>query len=590
MEIFFLKTYDIRERNRGLMTVSGIDTRISHIPSTRIFWVLWIVVTVWLLACAFLVNGEYGDGYVTIANSRYLFSDNPTYHLQRGPLAAIMLWPVEVLVELFGVGPFEVTPYHLYSAVLHSIYLLGCWWALRSTGASPLARIIAFATAVTTVVFYSFSPYLSHDILPGLLFLLMIFLANRWLSEKSRMDAVLLVIVGAAVVLIKQTYALFWVVIVIYGVMAMLLRWDDGRVDWRKLLQLLGLAVLSASVTWIGYAWFAAEQWAHIPWYSRPWVLAVVVSEIFSESADLNFPADLYLRNLHNFGVMAMLLVIPGVIVALRGKNARLRMIAMCWMMSAIVIQFTTFKEVRYLLFLAPLTAVLIVPAIEWAIKRRTLLIAMVLIVGVDQVRGLSAAAKQLTATATIDPVRFFESAGTEGRIVASEIISFVYDARSPLTRDSYHGIYHIGAQLIFQLQKAEFEVYELFDTADLGMANLQSGDRVYAASGEVRRIAPYSEDNSPSMLPEYIAIAGRAATFKLRRQSHGYVVDGHENSYVMLVPDSKRGKHTPLFSNSTFDVDQLEKVYGSLQDKNTLEVTGVIIDAMCRADSCLYR
>jgi hypothetical protein len=110
---------------------------VIHVPSARIFWVLWIVVTAWLLACAFLVNGEYGDGYMTIANSRYFFGDNPSYYLHRGPLAAIMLWPVEALVELLDVGPFEVTPYHLYSAVLHSVYLLGCWWALRSMGGQP---------------------------------------------------------------------------------------------------------------------------------------------------------------------------------------------------------------------------------------------------------------------------------------------------------------------------------------------------------------------------------------------------------------------------------------------------------------------
>jgi len=337
---------------------------VIHVPSARIFWVLWIVVTAWLLACAFLVNGEYGDGYMTIANSRYFFGDNPSYYLHRGPLAAIMLWPVETLVELFDVGPFEVTPYHLYSAVLHSVYLLGCWWALRSMEASPMARILAFATAVTTVVFYCFSPYLSHDILPGLLFLLMIYIANRWLSEGSRVDALLLVIIGAAVVLIKQTYALFWVVIVVYGAIAMLFRWDDGRVDWRKLGGLLSLATLSAGLAWVSYAWFSAEQWAQVPWYIRPWEMAVAVSEQFGRNADMVFPADLYVRNLHNLGVLAMLLVIPGVILALRGRDARLRMIAICWLMSAIAIQFVTFKEVRYVLFLAPLTAVLIVPVI----------------------------------------------------------------------------------------------------------------------------------------------------------------------------------------------------------------------------------
>jgi len=560
------------------------------VPSARIFWVLWIVVTAWLLACALLVAGEYADGYQTIANSRYLFSDSPTYYFHRGPLAAIMLWPVEVLVDLLDIGPLEVTPYHLNSAVLHSIYLLGCWWALRHTEASPLARIFAFVAAISTVVFYAYSPYLSHDILPGLLFLLMIYIANRWLSVGSRVDALLLVIIGATVVLIKQTYALFWIVIVAYGAMALLFRWDDARVDWRKLGLLLSFAVLSGGLTWVGYAWFTADKWAYVPWYMRPWELALGVSEVFGKNAHMVFPADLYLRNLYNFGVLAMVLVIPSVIVALRGRNARLRMIAICWLMSATAIQFVTFKEVRYFLFLAPLTAVLVVPAIEWSIRRRIPLIAMVLVIAFDQVRGFSVAASQLAATGTINPPRFYESAGTGGRVVASKSIAFVYDARSPLQRDTYHGIYHLGARLYFALQEGKTEVHELIATDELGMAKLQSGDRVYVVTTEVRRLAPYTEDNSPNMLSEYIAIAGRAATLTLRRQGLGYVADGHENSYVMLVPDSEGEKITPLLTNSDIDVDQLEMIYGSLQGRDSLDVTGVIIDAICRADSCQYR
>ncbi|MGI9270633.1 MAG: ArnT family glycosyltransferase [Woeseiaceae bacterium] len=570
--------------------ITSDDAHVIYVPSVRIFWVLWIVVTAWLLACALLVAGEYADGYQTIANSRYLFGDSPTYYFHRGPLAAIMLWPVEVLANLFNIGPLEVTPYHLYSAALHSLYLLGCWWALQRSGASPLARIFAFLAAISTVVFYAYSPYLSHDILPGLLFLLMIYIANRWLSEGSRVDALLLVIIGAAVVLIKQTYALFWIVIVAYGAMAFLFRWDNGRVDWRRLGMLMSLAVLSGGITWVGYAWFAADEWAYVPWYMRPWELAIGVSEVFGKNSHMVFPADLYLRNLHNFGVLAMLLVIPGIIIALRGNDPRLRMIAICWLTSAITIQFVTFKEVRYFLFLAPLTAVLIVPAIEWSIRRRIPLIAMVLVLAFDQVRGFSVAASQIVSTGTINPPRFFESAGTSGRVVASKSIAFVYDARSPLQRDTYHGIYSLGAQLYFSLHEGKTEVHEIATTDELGMAKLQSGDRVYVVTTEVRRITPYTEDNSPNMLSEYTAIAGRAAPLTLHRQGGGYVVDGHENSYVMLVPDSESEKITPLLSISQIDTNQLEKIYGNLQGRDSLDVTAVIIDAVCRADSCQYR
>ena len=567
-----------------------IRAHVIHVPSARIFWVLWGVVTAWLVACAVLVNGEYGDGYLTIANSRHLFSDNPLYWLQRGPLAAVMLWPVELLVEWLDVGPFEVTPYHLYSALLHSVYLFGCWWALRSTGVSPMARIMAFATAITTVAFYGFAPYLSHDILPGLLFLLMIYVANRWLDRATRRDAVLLVVMGAAAALIKQTYALFWVVIVVYAAIAMLLRWDDGRVGWRKLVLLLGLAALSGGITFIGYAVSIGQDWGYLPWWIRPWALVVSVTDQFGRHADKVFPVDLYLRNLHNFGILAMLLVLPGLVSALRGRNARLRMIAFCWLISAAVLQIVTFREVRYALFLAPLTAMLVAPVIERGLRRQALLIVMVLLVAADQMRGFTIAANQLTATATIDPVRFFESTGRGGRVVASEVVSFVYDARSPLLRDSYHGIYHVSARVIFGLQENQFEVYELEDARDLGMAKLQPGDRVYISNFQVRRYEPYEPDNLPNVLSQYIAVAGRAAKVTLRREDDAYVVDGHENSYVMLVPDPDVGQVSPLISTLKFEPEQVEEIYGSLEGIESREVTGVVVDAICRGDQCRYR
>lgn len=572
------------------MSKSGDDSHTIHIPSTKIFWVLWIVVTAWLIACAFLVNGEYGDGYLTIANARYFFSDNPLYWLQRGPLAAIMLWPVEVLVELLNIGPFEVTPYHLYSAAWHSVYLLGCWWALGTTGGSPVARILAFATAITTVAFYGFAPYLSHDILPGLLFLLMIYLANRWLNTGGRRDAVLLIALGAAVVLIKQTYAIVWVAVVLYAGLSALFRWDDGRVSWRKLLLLLGFASISAAVTFVSYAAFIADDWGFMPWYIRPWAVVLSVSDTFSRKADLVFPADLYLRNLHNLGILAMLLVIPGLVMALRGSNARLRMIAVCWLLSAAVIQAVMFKEVRYALFLAPLTAMLIVAPIEWALRHRALLAAMVLVVIVDQVRGFSVAANQLTATATIDPVRFFEAPGIGKRVVASEIVSFVYDPQSPLLRDSYHGIYHISARVIFALQENEIEVYELDDTRKLGEADLQPGDRVYVANFSVRRFAPYTPDNSPNELSSYIAVAGRTEIVTLRRQQQNYVVEDFEGSPVMLVPDAEMGEVAPLLSSSVFEPQQLETIYVEAPQADSVEVTGIVVDAICRGDLCRYR
>ena len=41
------------------MAGAGRGLHEMHVPSAKLFWVLWTIVTVWLIACAFLVNGEY---------------------------------------------------------------------------------------------------------------------------------------------------------------------------------------------------------------------------------------------------------------------------------------------------------------------------------------------------------------------------------------------------------------------------------------------------------------------------------------------------------------------------------------------------
>ena len=114
----------------------------------RWFLLVWLLVSLWLLTCAFLVGGEYGDGYQTIANARYFFGDNPDIHAQRGPLAALLLWPAQAAVALLNTGALDVRPYHFYSAVLHSAYLLGCWLLLKRSGEAFVPRIIAFAIAI----------------------------------------------------------------------------------------------------------------------------------------------------------------------------------------------------------------------------------------------------------------------------------------------------------------------------------------------------------------------------------------------------------------------------------------------------------
>ena len=58
---------------------------------------------------------------------------------------------------------------------------------LMETTGSPA---LAFGAAILTVIFYAYAPYLSHDLLPGLLFAVMIFLAHRWIDSGGMREAV----------------------------------------------------------------------------------------------------------------------------------------------------------------------------------------------------------------------------------------------------------------------------------------------------------------------------------------------------------------------------------------------------------------
>ena len=42
----------------------------------RWFLLLWLLISVWLLACALLIGSEFGDGYQTMVNARYFFGES----------------------------------------------------------------------------------------------------------------------------------------------------------------------------------------------------------------------------------------------------------------------------------------------------------------------------------------------------------------------------------------------------------------------------------------------------------------------------------------------------------------------------------
>jgi len=556
----------------------------------RGFLFAWLFLSIWILACAFVVQGEYGDGYQTIVNSRYFFADSPAYFVQRGPLAAVALWPIEIIVQALNIDPLDVRPYHLFSAALHSAYLFICWLLLRRAPGNAIARLLAFGSAILSVVFYSYAPYLSHDLLPGLMFLLLIFLGHRWLEKQRPTDAAWLVLLGAAVTLIKQTYAIFWVTLFAYAVIAWILRWDGGRIDLRKLLSLALLGAISAVISYLGYSLFIGGELPDESLLTRPIRLMAAVTSQYEEGLTGIFPADIYLRNLHNYGVAAMLLVVPGVVIAFRGTDSRMRMIAFCWLTAAIIVQLIEFREVRYLAFLAPLSAMLIVPVAARLLRQKPAAIILIGLVLLDQVRGLTAAAEQITTAPTANVTRFMNAPQGDGAIYMSNILSFVYDAKSSLRQDRYHGIYHLTPFLMHRLTAGETPIAIIGDMRELGMMEIAPGDRIYYANYQMVRRPPWNDDNRPVDIDNFLLVAGNATTVRLAFSNGRYERVDNDGSYIMFIPSADVGQQMPIISQGIVEPEFAADLFGEIDDRQELEVIGIIVEALCQTGSCSYR
>ena len=324
------------------------------------------MLVVWQLVAAFTVQRENYDGYDTIANASYFAGLRSAYIYNRSPLMGYLLAPIVSLRQKLAFHPLDMRPHHLATGILHIVYLLGVYTLLVRNFGTTAACVFAFGASIPTYIFFLYAPFISHDIIPGGVFLWMLFLADKYSERGGRSRWILLIALGAAAALIKPTYALFWFAIL--GAYAYL--WvTDGRARSRSnLIKLFLAAIVSAAIVWVStmaalrYAFPESSAWI------KPYLQArfLVDESVGSTTA----PWWLYLRNAPAYGVIPILFLIPGLKMALKGDRLH-RTIALAWIVSLCAMVFLSHKEVRYLAFLAPLSAFLIVRPLQWVLCER---------------------------------------------------------------------------------------------------------------------------------------------------------------------------------------------------------------------------
>jgi len=124
----------------------------------------------------------------------------------------------------------------------------------------------------------------------------------------------------------------------------------------------------------------------------------------------------------------------------------------------------------------------------------------------------------------------------------------------------------------------------------ELAMAGIMPGDRVYVANDQMIRRPPWTEDNSPVNIEDFIQVAGDAATIRLELTNGQYERVDNDGSYIMFLPSAEVGQQMPIISQGVVAAESAASLFGEISDRQELEVIGVIVRALCQSDTCSYR
>ena len=416
---------------------------------------LWLAsIAAWLLAAAAIVDIEYYDGLSAICNARYFLGSSPSYVFDRGPLMAWVLMPAEAIKGWLALHPLDLRPYHGAAAVLHVGYLLAVYVALVRHLGQRWSTLIAFVGAVTSYVFWSYAPFVSHDLVAGALFLWMVIWSDDVGRAPRAAPWVLLVAAGTLGPLVKQTFGVFWIAVLAAHVVPTLRRDDPReRTSLRGLCWLTAGAATSALLAWLVYGLVLADWVPDLPLWRRPYVNLQYLAHVY-DGTDVRFPPWIYARNAWAYGRLTALLLLPGLALALRGSRLQ-RRVAFAWVAAVVFIHLMPLREVRYLAFVAPLSAFLIAPAAARMGRHKAGLLAMGALLVLDLGGGLREAARVFTPFYRHSELRtMLEPLSEQGRLRRPlyhnvSMLSFVAPGQSPLAADRYHRVFHVGAHQI---------------------------------------------------------------------------------------------------------------------------------------------
>lgn len=561
------------------------------------------LVSIWLLSSAALIEIESEDGISTIISSLHLVGATEHHSFnQRGPLFVLFLYPAAWLSNALDLHALDLRLYHYSFAFLHILYLVLVWQKInRIFPEKGILLLIVFASSITTFIFFSYSPFISHDIFPGLLLFCMLFLSHEYSQDPQKNTLCYLILIGAAAPLIKQTYALFWFAIIITSLIFVYLQPKDKRFYQLKLVGKLFLAAcVSAAIAWLVYCWSVGFAWNDTPFLARPLEHIRTVSNHYQDM-DLSelFPWWLYLINLHAYGILTIALILPGLYFSFFKGNILQKKAATIWLISIIAMHAIPFKEVRYLAFLSPLSAVIIFPAIESILSLKKMWFRIVLItLSVDLLRSANEAGNVSSEFYRNESKQFFslidDPAFSGTLYLAPEPFTRIFNAYSPLFADRFHRIFHWhGSQLRGLFHKKNFQKKTIVssDVDKLCINNFKYGDIFIFANGNGVREPPWLPDNQVTWhVQNYFQGVSIGKSITLKRSGGEYVrADESTTPKPLLLIRGCEGADGQSLMFSSLPIEKAQSLYALQNPPDRIEVFAFELGVFCTQYKCEY-
>ncbi len=534
------------------------------------------------------------DGYAAIANAQYFLGLEQAYFWQRGPGMSFILIPAEWIAESLNFHPLDVRAHHTTMILLHLGLLWFSWKELVKLYGPRPSVFLGFVAAVPCYLFFSYSPFVSHDLFPGIIVLWMLRLQMTYIDSPSAKVWFMLVLLGCMAALIKQTYALFWPITLVATWLSSLNRKPEKAPMNRAIIALVCGATLSGIFTFVIYSLVLADSFPGVTFWMRPWAQAVATSSYVSQGGETGAGFDqwIYIRNLSASGVLAMALILPGIGMAFLSGKPMVRATAVAWTLFFVFLQLIPFKEVRYVAFLAPLTAVLIVPVIAGLYKMRPAYGLLLITVWMMDLWAVISEASRLQHPYYRSVVAEFLKplplvADLNSRIIVASPLSFVSPDNFALRRDRYHRISSlIGDQIQILYKYPAGVVRTLSSGEEWDEAEARVDSILLIANDMATRRPPFRADNQPWLRDGFSQLLAVAETVNLELTPLGYRLKETRSQPVMIFAASGIDAQ-PLTSVDLFDVASVQRLRGLTAPPAHMSLLGFRIKTYCDEKGC---